>query len=136
MSIPSSRNRATVHRTVASRSVRVPFLTQYKKSYPDWDNPFYGAADGTRTRTVSLPGDFKSPVSTDSTTAASGPILTRFFQSVKAVKSKSQSISALAFYSKVDAWRKEYRRANGCLRRSLPEPLQCRSRHFRLQVTP
>ena len=29
-----------------------------------------GAADGTRTRTVSLPGDFKSPVSTDSTTAA------------------------------------------------------------------
>ena len=32
----------------------------------------YGAADGTRTRTVSLPGDFKSPVSTDSTTAAYG----------------------------------------------------------------
>ena len=31
-----------------------------------------GAADGTRTRTVSLPGDFKSPVSTDSTTAAAG----------------------------------------------------------------
>ena len=31
---------------------------------------FVGAADGTRTRTVSLPGDFKSPVSTDSTTAA------------------------------------------------------------------
>ena len=30
----------------------------------------FGAADGTRTRTVSLPGDFKSPVSTDSTTAA------------------------------------------------------------------
>ena len=30
----------------------------------------HGAADGTRTRTVLLPGDFKSPVSTDSTTAA------------------------------------------------------------------
>ena len=35
-------------------------------------SPFFGAADGTRTRTVSLPGDFKSPVSTDSTTAAAG----------------------------------------------------------------
>ena len=33
-------------------------------------SPFFGAADGTRTRTVSLPGDFKSPVATDSTTAA------------------------------------------------------------------
>ena len=33
-------------------------------------SPVLGAADGTRTRTVSLPGDFKSPVSTDSTTAA------------------------------------------------------------------
>lgn len=32
--------------------------------------PIFGAADGTRTRTVSLPGDFKSPVSTDSTTTA------------------------------------------------------------------
>ena len=31
---------------------------------------YYGAVDGTRTRTVSLPGDFKSPVSTDSTTTA------------------------------------------------------------------
>ncbi len=29
----------------------------------------FGAADGTRTRTISLSGDFKSPVSTDSTTA-------------------------------------------------------------------
>ena len=35
-------------------------------------SPIFGAADGTRTRTVSLPGDFKSPVSTDSTTAAAG----------------------------------------------------------------
>ena len=45
---------------------------QYKTGHPGRDNPFYGAADGTRTRTVSLPGDFKSPVSTDSTTAACG----------------------------------------------------------------
>ena len=50
--------------------IRVPASIQYKKGYPGWDSPFYGAADGTRTRTVSLPGDFKSPVSTDSTTAA------------------------------------------------------------------
>lgn len=42
-----------------------------------------GAADGTRTRTVSLPGDFKSPVSTDSTTAAAIDMVAYFFASVK-----------------------------------------------------
>ena len=31
---------------------------------------FFGAGDRTRTGTVLLPGDFKSPVSTDSTTPA------------------------------------------------------------------
>ena len=51
---------------------------------------FFHAADGTRTRTVSLPGDFKSPVSTDSTTAAYSPgvpqgqiILAYFTRAVK-----------------------------------------------------
>ena len=43
--------------------------SEYQKSQPQRAG-FSGAADGTRTRTVSLPGDFKSPVSTDSTTAA------------------------------------------------------------------
>ena len=48
----------------------------------------YGAADGTRTRTVSLPGDFKSPVSTDSTTAATSVMVTYFFSYVKGSSEK------------------------------------------------
>ena len=46
-----------------------PTLIMQKRPAPMGLSVF-GAADGTRTRTVSLPGDFKSPVSTDSTTAA------------------------------------------------------------------
>ena len=41
-----------------------------KQDSPQRGCPVFGAADGTRTRTVSLPRDFKSPVSTDFTTAA------------------------------------------------------------------
>ena len=57
--------------------IRVAFdcsspVSYTKKEAVRKDDLFFGAADGTRTRTVSLPGDFKSPVSTDSTTAAYG----------------------------------------------------------------
>ena len=58
-----------------THAVRITFrkerITQKSLFCPvDKRDFFVGAADGTRTRTVSLPGDFKSPVSTDSTTAA------------------------------------------------------------------
>ena len=46
-----------------------------KRGIPKGNASFFGAADGTRTRTVSLPGDFKSPVSTDSTTATDSQTL-------------------------------------------------------------
>ena len=60
---------ASVHRTLAFN-----YSSPYYTKEPDTHLGirFFGAADGTRTRTVSLPGDFKSPVSTDSTTAAAG----------------------------------------------------------------
>ncbi len=64
----------TGHRTVfteapASAALSSPIIVP-KSKIPLWGILDFGAADGTRTRTVSLPGDFKSPVSTDSTTAA------------------------------------------------------------------
>ena len=64
---PSSWRQANVHRTLAFN-----YSSPYYTKEPDTHLGirFFGAADGTRTRTVSLPGDFKSPVSTDSTTAA------------------------------------------------------------------
>ena len=46
----------------------------------------FGAADGTRTRTVSLPGDFKSPVSTDSTTTAGFAYLSTLFPGRQALQ--------------------------------------------------
>ena len=63
----------TVHRTVFTLAAPRPAFRvhqRYQKTDTPMGYPFFGAADGTRTRTVSLPGDFKSPVSTDSTTAA------------------------------------------------------------------
>ena len=64
---PSSWRQANVHRTLAFN-----YSSPYYTKEPDTHLGirFFGAADGTRTRTVSLPGDFKSPVSTDSTTTA------------------------------------------------------------------
>ena len=50
--------------------LRFSSTTDYQKEAPRFGVLLFGAADGTRTRTVSPPGDFKSPVSTDSTTAA------------------------------------------------------------------
>ena len=45
--------------------------TSYQLLYPAiWNCGNTGAGDRTRTGTVSLPGDFKSPVSTYSTTPA------------------------------------------------------------------
>ena len=45
--------------------------TSYQLLYPAiWNCGNTGAGDRTRTGTVSLPGDFKSPVSTNSTTPA------------------------------------------------------------------
>ena len=50
------------------RPLRAP--PRYQKEPTPIGLALFGAVDGTRTRTVSLPGDFKSPVSTDSTTTA------------------------------------------------------------------
>ena len=65
----SSRRRADAHRASALDGSS-PAPTLQKAQIPGRVSVLFGAADGTRTRTVSLPGDFKSPVSTDSTTAA------------------------------------------------------------------
>ena len=62
---PSAGNQFKKHIPNGAGDVRY----QYKKAHPLSWMCFFGAADGSRTRTVSLPGDFKSPVSTDSTTA-------------------------------------------------------------------
>ena len=64
------RRRSTVHRTV--KLYHSSPATNTKKGTPI-GGALFGAVDGTRTRTVSLPGDFKSPVSTDSTTTAAKP---------------------------------------------------------------
>ena len=51
--------------------LRVMSPTSYQLLYPAiWNCGNTGAGDRTRTGTVSLPGDFKSPVSTYSTTPA------------------------------------------------------------------
>ena len=75
VSMRSSPHGASVHRTLAVRLFES--RSEYQKSQPQRAG-FSGAADGTRPRTVSLPGDFKSPVSTDSTTAAAGDYDTIF----------------------------------------------------------
>ena len=64
--------------------IRVSSHDKELSSGPKGDLRIIGAADGTRTRTVSLPGDFKSPVSTDSTTAAwLRVIIAQLLQNVK-----------------------------------------------------
>lgn len=64
-----------------SRTVEFVFSSPVRRKNPDTPKGIriFGAVDGTRTRTVSLPGDFKSPVSTDSTTTAAKRYDTTFF---------------------------------------------------------
>ena len=68
--------------SIKNKKVRKTPIIRYNKqnirSIVETTERINGAADGTRTRTVSLPGDFKSPVSTDSTTAAAGDYDTIF----------------------------------------------------------
>ena len=68
------RSESCFHLICSENSVNIGNISNIRKKNPTltlsksgWER---GAVDGTRTRTVSLPGDFKSPVSTDSTTTA------------------------------------------------------------------
>ena len=56
---------------------------QYEKGYPEWDNPFHGAANRTRTGTELLQADFKSAMSTIPSQRRLENMIAYFYDTVK-----------------------------------------------------